>query len=169
MKKNNWIILSILSLVAVGCADNTQKETTGVVIDAMKDNVVIFSENDTLIFSIKDAEKDAPDGLDKGDSITLYHIGEAPTAQVSKIVITRPEALKEKQIKGIVIDGTMNTVMVGVGKDTISFSTENAEKDTPDGMLIGDSITVFYKNSDQNNGFPSADKIVIPARTEKKE
>lgn len=47
--------------------------------------------------------------------------------------------------KGIVIDATMNTLtMLGGEDDTLSFSTVNADKTGLDGLLIGDSVEVFF-------------------------
>lgn len=49
-----------------------------------------------------------------------------------------------KTVKGVVVDATMNTVLVKDGVDTLSFSTMDAERICPTGILLGDSIEVFY-------------------------
>lgn len=49
-----------------------------------------------------------------------------------------------KTLKGVVVDATMNTVLVKDGTDTLSFSTMDAERVCPTGMLLGDSIEVVY-------------------------
>lgn len=50
------------------------------------------------------------------------------------------------QVSGLIVDATMNTVSVAVqGGDTLSFSTLEAERIGPDGMLLGDTATVFFQ------------------------
>lgn len=47
--------------------------------------------------------------------------------------------------KGIVLDATMNTVtIITTTNDTLSFSTENSNKAGLTGLLIGDSIEVWF-------------------------
>ena len=47
--------------------------------------------------------------------------------------------------KGIVCDATMNTVAIVTDKnDTLSFSTMNANKEEVDGLLLSDTLEVFY-------------------------
>ena len=47
--------------------------------------------------------------------------------------------------KGIVCDATMNTVAIVTDKnDTLSFSTMNANKEEVDGLLLNDTLEVFY-------------------------
>lgn len=49
-----------------------------------------------------------------------------------------------KTLKGVVVDATMNTVLVKDGTDTLSFTTVDAERVCPTGILLGDSIEVVY-------------------------
>ena len=52
---------------------------------------------------------------------------------------------QEKTVSGSVADGTMHTLTVATpAGDTILFSTVNADMDSPNGILIGDSATVWY-------------------------
>ena len=47
--------------------------------------------------------------------------------------------------KGIVSDATMNTVTIVTDKnDTLSFSTMDANKDEVNGLLLNDTLEVFY-------------------------
>lgn len=50
-----------------------------------------------------------------------------------------------KSSKGIVSDATMNTVTIVTDKnDTLSFSTLDANKEQVDGLLLNDTLEVFY-------------------------
>lgn len=64
-----------------------------------------------------------------------------------------------KSSKGIVCDATMNTVAIVTDKnDTLSFSTMDANKDEVDGLLLKDTLEVFY-NGKYTPGM-SATKLV---------
>lgn len=55
-------------------------------------------------------------------------------------------ASKEHQTKGIVCDATMNTIsIVTANKDTLSFSTLDADKSHVTGLLLNDTAEIFYK------------------------
>lgn len=48
-------------------------------------------------------------------------------------------------IKGTVLDATMNTVMIVTeSNDTLSFSTLNADRTGIDGLFTGDTVEVSY-------------------------
>lgn len=50
-----------------------------------------------------------------------------------------------KSSKGIVCEASMNTVSIVTDKnDTLSFSTMNANKEEVDGLLLNDTLEVFY-------------------------
>lgn len=58
---------------------------------------------------------------------------------------TKEGADQELQyVSGVVFDATMNTITIVNGTDTLCFSTENAQKDAVEGILIGDSAKIFY-------------------------
>lgn len=65
-------------------------------------------------------------------------------------------------VKGVVVDATMNSVLVKDGMDTLSFSTIDAEHVCPTGILIGDSIEVFFNGKLQKglDGTNVATKVV---------
>lgn len=51
-----------------------------------------------------------------------------------------------KSSKGIVCDATMNTVAIVTDKnDTLSFSTLDANKEEVNGLLLNDTLEVYYK------------------------
>ncbi len=51
-----------------------------------------------------------------------------------------------RQVSGLIVDATMNTVSVAVeGGDTLSFSTMGAEREAPEGILLGDTATVSFR------------------------
>ena len=52
---------------------------------------------------------------------------------------------KATSSKGVVCDATMNTVTIVTNKnDTLSFSTMDASKDEVNGLLLNDTLEVFY-------------------------
>ena len=51
----------------------------------------------------------------------------------------------EESTKGIVTDASMNTVTIVTEKsDTLSFSTMNADKTNLKGLLLGDTVEIYY-------------------------
>lgn len=59
-------------------------------------------------------------------------------------------ASKEHQTKGIVCDATMNTIsIVTANKDTLSFSTLDADKSHVTGLLLNDTAEIFIKGNTQ--------------------
>jgi len=55
-------------------------------------------------------------------------------------------ASKEHQTKGIVRDATMNTIsIVTANKDTLSFSTLDADKSQVNGLQLNDTAEICYK------------------------
>lgn len=70
---------------------------------------------------------------------------------------------QQVSVKGVISDATMNTLTVVSQKgDTLEFSTLNAERDTPDGILLEDTATVYYSGK-YTQGM-SATKIVVSPR-----
>ena len=55
-------------------------------------------------------------------------------------------AEKDHEAKGIIVDATMNTLMlVSAAGDTLGFSTVDAERISPDGILLGDTATGSHR------------------------
>ena len=69
-------------------------------------------------------------------------------------------ASKEHQTKGIVCDATMNTIsIVTANKDTLSFSTLDADKSHVNGLLLNDTAEIFYKG--KYTAGMSATKLIV--------
>lgn len=64
--------------------------------------------------------------------------------------------------KGIVSDATMNTVTIVTDKnDTLSFSTMDANKDEVNGLLLNDTLEVFYTGK-YTPGMPASKLVQYP-------
>ena len=64
--------------------------------------------------------------------------------------------------KGIVSDATMNTVTIVTDKnDTLSFSTIDANKDEVNGLLLNDTLEVFYTGK-YTPGMPASKLVQYP-------
>lgn len=64
--------------------------------------------------------------------------------------------------KGIVCDATMNTVTIVTDKnDTLSFSTMDANKDEVNGLLLNDTLEVFYTGK-YTPGMPATKLVQYP-------
>ena len=62
--------------------------------------------------------------------------------------------------KGIVCDATMNTIsIVTANKDTLSFSTLDADKSHVTGLLLNDTAEIFYKG--KYTAGMSATKLIV--------
>ncbi len=67
---------------------------------------------------------------------------------------------KEHQIKGVVYDATMNTIsIITKDKDTLLFSTLDADKSQVNGLLLNDTAEIFYKGK-YTSGMPATKLIV---------
>ena len=64
--------------------------------------------------------------------------------------------------KGIVCDASMNTVTIVTDKnDTLSFSTMDANKDEVNGLLLNDTLEVFYTGK-YKSGMPASKLVEYP-------
>ncbi len=73
-------------------------------------------------------------------------------------------AEKDHEVKGIIVDATMNTLMlVSAAGDTLGFSTVDAERISPDGILLGDTATVYFKGEAKPGEFVPVFKLVVAA------
>ena len=69
---------------------------------------------------------------------------------------------QQVSVKGVISDATMNTLtIVSQSGDTLEFSTLNAERDSPDGILLEDTATVYY-NGKYSEGMSAAKIVVTP-------
>lgn len=63
------------------------------------------------------------------------------------------------QSKGVLTDATMNTVTIVTEKsDTLQFSTMDADKEEIDGLLLGDTVEVFFQGKYRQG--MQADKLI---------
>ena len=69
---------------------------------------------------------------------------------------------KASSSKGIVSDATMNTVTIVTDKnDTLSFSTMDANKEEVNGLLLNDTLEVFYTGK-YTPGMPATKLVQYP-------
>ena len=69
---------------------------------------------------------------------------------------------KGSSSKGIVSDATMNTVTIVTDKnDTLSFSTMDANKEEVNGLLLNDTLEVFYTGK-YTPGMPATKLVQYP-------
>lgn len=69
---------------------------------------------------------------------------------------------KVSSSKGIVSDATMNTVTIVTDKnDTLSFSTMDANKEEVNGLLLNDTLEVFYTGK-YTPGMPASKLVQYP-------
>ena len=87
-----------------------------------------------------------------------------PSILLSLSVLTISCAPKETTVKGIVVDASMNTIAVSSQGDTLRFSTSDAEKTAPNGILLQDSATVLYQGA-YSEGMPAV-KIEVTSRND---
>ncbi|NLW79106.1 MAG: hypothetical protein GXY32_06820 [Ruminococcaceae bacterium] len=69
-----------------------------------------------------------------------------PASQPASEPASQPEqGSEEGAIAGTLVDATMNTATIQTpdGKE-YAFTTEGAEIDSPEGLLIGDAVTIYY-------------------------
>lgn len=66
----------------------------------------------------------------------------------------------EKSATGVICEASMNTLMiVQADGDTLMFSTMDADRTQANGLLLGDTATVFYKGKAE--GVITAAKVVV--------
>ena len=69
---------------------------------------------------------------------------------------------KVSRYKGLVSDATMNTVTIVTDKnDTLSFSTMDANKEEVNGLLLNDTLEVFYTGK-YTPGMPATKLVQYP-------
>lgn len=79
------------------------------------------------------------------------------------LTLTACSASGDTSSKGVVVDATMNTLTIVNEKgDTLSFGTAEADRSQANGLLIGDTIEVFYKGNSTQTLL--ADSLVLRSR-----
>lgn len=74
---------------------------------------------------------------------------------------------KEQSFRGVITEATMNTMAVATtAGDTLTVSTMDAERVVQDGILLGDTATVYYKEKPQNGMIMATKVVVVPGERE---
>ena len=89
------------------------------------------------------------------------------------LAVSCGSADRENRVTGTVIDASMNTVVIRSGSDTLSFSTLNADRSGLDGLLVGDTVEIFYKGENrpgtEASRIKSADRETVSGHDETEE
>ena len=76
--------------------------------------------------------------------------------------ITACHQKTEESTTGVIIDGTMNSLMIiAQNGDTLSFTTIEADCSSANGMLAGDTATVFYFSAPDDQSVLTATKVIV--------
>lgn len=69
---------------------------------------------------------------------------------------------KQHVARGVMFDATMNTATIVTQQgDTLSFSTMDANRSKVDGLLLGDTLELFYKG-EYKQGMSATKMIQLP-------
>lgn len=80
---------------------------------------------------------------------------------VMLILVLACKETKTHSVKGVITEAIMNTMMIATSVgDTLSISTLDAKRVVTDGILLGDTATVYYESKSQA-GTIMATKIVV--------
>lgn len=74
---------------------------------------------------------------------------------------------KVQSIKGVITEASMNTLMITTARgDVLTISTVNAEKVVKDGILLGDTATVYYAAKPERGVLMATKIVVVPGQRE---
>lgn len=74
---------------------------------------------------------------------------------------------REQNVKGVITEATMNTLMITTTQgDTLNVSTLDAVREVENGILLGDTATVYYQGKPQHGVIMATKIVVVPARQE---
>lgn len=74
---------------------------------------------------------------------------------------------KVQSIKGVITEASMNTLMITTARgDVLTISTVNAEKVVKDGILLGDTATVYYAGKPERGVLMATKIVVVPGQRE---
>lgn len=74
---------------------------------------------------------------------------------------------REQSVTGIITEATMNTMMIATAQgDSLNVSTLDAERVVKDGILLGDTATVYYKEKSKNGVIMATKVVVVPVQDE---
>lgn len=77
------------------------------------------------------------------------------------------KADKEQSAEGVIVEASMNTLRVATAKgDTLTISTMDAMRVVKDGILLGDTATVYYKERPESGVIRVTKVVVVPGERE---
>lgn len=116
----------------------------GAIEDATMNTITIKTiAGDTYSFTKENASVEVGNGLLIGENVTIYYTGTLQDAQNQTAEAVR--ITDETTLTGKITDATMNTITIGIEGDKVfSFGTEDASVEAADGLLIGETVTIYY-------------------------
>lgn len=74
---------------------------------------------------------------------------------------------REQSVTGIITEATMNTMMITTAQgNSLNVSTLDAERIVKDGILLGDTATVYYKEKSKHGVIMATKVVVVPVQDE---
>lgn len=144
-----------------------EESVDGTVVDASMNTIKIETEDSTqYLFGTEDAAVDAgEDGIVLGASVTIIYVGVLDSAQqMQPVVVVRVEVhdTPQKTLEGVVTNASHQWVHVTVsGGAQYGFDTTQAEIDIgPHGLILGDTVMVYYKGSLDDSQMDQAVEVV---------
>lgn len=116
----------------------------GAIEDATMNTITIKTiAGGTYSFTKDNASVEVENGLLIGENVTIYYTGTLQDAQNQTAEAVR--ITDEATLTGKITDATMNTITIGIEGDKVfSFGTEDASVEAADGLLIGETVTIYY-------------------------
>ncbi|MFV0351302.1 MAG: hypothetical protein ACK5JF_03190 [Oscillospiraceae bacterium] len=116
----------------------------GAIEDATMNTITIKTiAGGTYSFTKENASVEVENGLLIGENVTIYYTGTLQDAQNQTAEAVR--ITDEATLTGKITDATMNTITIGIEGDKVfSFGTEDASVEAADGLLIGETVTIYY-------------------------
>lgn len=116
----------------------------GAIEDATMNTITIKTiAGGTYSFTKENASVEVGNGLLIGENVTIYYTGTLQDAQNQTAEAVR--ITDEATLTGKITDATMNTITIGIEGDKVfSFGTEDASVEAADGLLIGETVTIYY-------------------------
>lgn len=86
------------------------------------------------------------------------------------LVLDACKETKTHSVKGVITEATMNTMMIATSVgDTLSISTLDAKRGVTDGILLGDTATVYFERKPQAGTIMATKIVVVPGLRGNKE
>lgn len=161
------VLLCAAILFFVSCNMNVpengkeEKIVEGVVINASADVLQMkTSEAVELDFEIEKLDLTDVEGLIAGQDIWVYYTGEINGTSTADATVTHIIDPTVSHIEGKIVDATMNTLTIQAESgEALSFSTMDADMSAADGLVIGNTVKVYYAG--EIDGSNTADVTVL--------